>query len=473
MSKIASKPCWSGNRNTAFSAVVILAVGLMITDCLRAQTFTTLYSFTGGDDGGYPLAGLVFYSDKLYGTTSAFGGSNSGTIFVVNTDGSQFTNTHAFSGENDGFDPMADLVLSGTTLYGSASAGGSVGNGSLFKINTDGTGFAPFYIFGVNYNAGANPEARLAIANGTAYAATLNGGFYNQGKLFEVKLDGSGYRSLFDFGNTGDGAYYPQGGLLLSQNTLYGSTEQGGVSGSGTVYSFGINGTGVGFSNLHNFGPLAGSVPPTNSDGADPQGALLVSGGTLYGTTSTGGSNGYGTVFKLNVDGTGFKVLHSFTNEPDGANPQAGLVLLGNALYGTTFSGGNSGNGTIFAVSTDGSGFTNLYEFSGGGDGANPRAGLVSSKNTLYGTTSAGGSSFLGTIFSLSLNPPRLTAFLAGTNVVVAWDNTVSGYALQSTASLIPPANWTAVSSIPVVVNGQNEVTNQLPGTQRFFRLRK
>jgi uncharacterized repeat protein (TIGR03803 family) len=445
----------------------------MMTNYLGAQPVATLYSFTGGFDGAYPLAGLVLYSNKLYGTTSAFGSSDSGAIFALNVDGSQFTNLYEFAGTSDGANPMADLVLSGTTLYGSASAGGSVGNGALFKINADGTGFAPLYIFGANYNVGANPQAKLAISNGTAYGTTLNGGFYNQGKLFEMKLDGSGYRGLVDFGAFGGGAYYPQGGLVLSQNTLYGSTQQGGASGSGTVFSFGINGTGIGLSNLHNFGPLSGPDPSTNSDGANPQGALLLSSSTLYGTTSAGGNAGYGIVFKLKVDGTGFKALHSFTNEADGANPQAGLILLENTLYGTTFSGGNSGNGTIFAVNTDGSSFTNLYEFSGGSDGANPRAGLVSSKNTLYGTTSAGGSSFLGTIFSLSLSPPRLTAFLVETNVVVAWDNTVSGYALQSTESVIPPANWTADSSIPAIVNGQNLVTNQLPGTQRFFRLIK
>src|SRR5260221_8580910 len=113
---------------------------------------------------------------------------------------------------------------------------------------------------------------------------------------------------------------------------------------------------------LHSFTP---SGPYTNSDGANPYAGVIVSGNTLYGTTTGGGGSGNGAVFAANTNGTGFTILHSFTaldqtysTNSDGAYPYADLILSGNTLYGTAYYGGNSGNGTVFAVNTDGTGFT-------------------------------------------------------------------------------------------------------------------
>src|SRR5450759_1906199 len=152
------------------------------------------------------------------------------------------------------------------------------------------------------------------------------------------------------------------------------------------------------FTNLHSFTATFGPNS-TNSDGARPYAGLILSGNTLYGTAYYGGSSGYGTVFAVNTNGTIFTNLHSF-NYSDGAYPQAGLILSGNTLYGTASGGGSSGNGTVFAVSTNGTGFTNLHSFTAtsgslytNSDGATPYAGLILSGNTLYGTASSGGSS--------------------------------------------------------------------------------
>src|SRR3989442_559083 len=96
----------------------------------------------------------------------------------------------------------------------------------------------------------------------------------------------------------------------------------------------------------------------------------------------------------------------------DVANPQAGLILSGNNLYGAAACGGSPGPGRVFAVNTDGTDFTSLYSFTGGSDGANPQAGLILSGNTLYGTAFIEGTSGNGTVFSLSLrsvSPPQLT----------------------------------------------------------------
>src|SRR2546422_6799700 len=120
------------------------------------------------------------------------------------------------------------------------------------------------------------------------------------------------------------------------------------------------------FTTLHSFTATPGT-PATNSDGAGPRAGLIISGNTLYGTANGGGSSGFGTVFAVNTDGTGFTNLHSFkatsATNSDGHTPHAGLILSDNILYGAAFAGGSSGYGTVFAISTNGTGFTNLLNF--------------------------------------------------------------------------------------------------------------
>jgi uncharacterized repeat protein (TIGR03803 family) len=170
-----------------------------------------------------------------------------------------------------------------------------------------------------------------------------------------------------------DGAN-PYVGLILSSNTLYGTANKGGSSGFGTVFA--VNTDGTSFTTLHSFA--------NGNDGDDPYG-LILSGSTLYGTADEGGSLGFGTIFAINTNGSNFTTLHSFTNGNDGAYPFVGLILSGSTLYGTTDEGGTYGNGMIFAINTNGLGFTNLYSFTGGSDGDQPMSGLILSGNTLYG----------------------------------------------------------------------------------------
>jgi uncharacterized repeat protein (TIGR03803 family) len=281
-----------------------------------------------------------------------------------------------------------------------------------------------------------------------------------------------------------DGAH-PEAGLILSSNILYGTAEYGGSSGSGTIFAVDTNGPV--FANLYNF-TSPDPTYHTNSDGACPSARLFLSGNTLYGTAEFGGSGGNGTVFAVNTDGTGFTNLHSFTAtscfgcpNSDGANPYAGVILLGNTLYGTVLRGGISGNGTVFAVNTDGTGFTSLYNFTAtsispsgvytNSDGANPAAGLILSSSTLYGTTYSGGSWSGGTVFSLSLPvPPKLSIIPSGANVILTWPTNAIGFRLQSTTNFVSSV-WTTNFPAPVVVSGQNTVTNLIFGTQQFFRL--
>jgi uncharacterized repeat protein (TIGR03803 family) len=174
--------------------------------------------------------------------------------------------------------------------------------------------------------------------------------------------------------------------------------------------------------------------------------------------------------------------VHSFTasstnasgvyTNSDGVNPEAGLILSGYTLYGTASGGGSSGYGTVFALYP---GFTTLHSFTGGSDGASPQAGLVLSGNTLYGTAAGGGSSGNGTVFSLSFRP-QLTITPSGPNVILSWPTNVAGfdytgYTLQSTTNLVSPAVWSTNSPAPIVIAGQNTVTNPITGAQKFYRL--
>jgi len=243
--------------------------------------------------------------------------------------------------------------------------------------------------------------------------------------------------------------------------------------------TLGLSATAQTFKVLHNF---------NGSDGSSPR-TLMLSGNTLYGTTYSGGSTncnqGCGTVFKVNTDGTGFTtILSSYTGSFGGVGVAtcAGLILSGNTLYLTEPLSGAFGNGAVFKVNTDGTGLTVLHSFaatsSGGGgfgniinsDGRYPIC-LVASSNTLYGIADGGGSSGYGTVFSLALTSPQMAIVPSQGNVILTWPTNATGFTLQSTTNLASPAVWTTNSPAPVVVNGQNIATNLIARPQEFFRL--
>lgn len=447
-----------------------------------AQTFTTLHSFSGSD-GSSPTAGLVISGGVFYGTANEAGISGWGTIYRINADGSGFAKLHDFmwNGTNtEGALPNATLIAGKGTLYGTTERGGLSDNGTVFGINTDGSGFTNLHAF--TGTDGVFPCGRLVLSGQTLYGTTfgrLAGD--SKGTVFAINTDGSGFTNLHTFGGIGDGAN-PGGGLVLSGNILYGTTQGGGTSGNGTVFA--VNTDSTGYKTLHSFSP---SVPAccwvdwfTNSDGALIMGGLVVSGNTLYGTAYNCGLYGYGTVFKLETDGTGFAILHSF-NVTDGANPAAGLVLSGNTLYGTTCVGGSNGEGTAFGLNVDGTGFTRLYSFESAdpeeylnSSGSNPLAELTLSGAVLYGTAQAGGGHGFGTLFSISM-APALWVSRSESNLILAWPTSLtgfdySGYTLQSTTNLALPV-WTTSLVPSVVINGEKFATNPISGVQRFFRL--
>jgi uncharacterized repeat protein (TIGR03803 family) len=188
---------------------------------------------------------------------------------------------------------------------------------------------------------------------------------------------------------------------------------------------------------------------------------------------------GYGTVFKVNTNGTSFGTLYTFTNGVDGATPWAGLLMVSNVLYGTTTAGGDGGSGTVFEIGTNGTGFAVLRSFtaldptaSTNTDGSVLDGGLVLAGTTLYGTAYFGGDADNGTVFSLStIIPPQLAIAASGANVILTWPTNSTGFKLESTTNLAPAVTWTTNSTTPGIVNGQNALTNPISGTQKFYRL--
>jgi uncharacterized repeat protein (TIGR03803 family) len=318
----------------------------------------------------------------------------------------------------------------------------------------------------------------LTLSGTNLYGMTQYGGT-NNGVIFKLSTNGTGYTILHTFfGGANDGEW-PRGSLTLSGTNLYGMTYAGGVPAINRGVIFRINADGSGYTNLHVF---SGGT----SDGALPYGSLTMNGTNLYGMTSAGpGTGGLGTIFKINADGSGYTNLHAFAGgAADGSLPQGSLVLSGTALKGMTLNGGASGKGVLFQINLDGSGYTNLYSFaSSASDGALPYDSLTLSGATHFGMTSGGGTNGTGVVFAISLatvttaaNPTnagtvtgggfyvpgtnaQLTAVASNGWLFTSWNNGITNNPYPIT---VPPSNitYTANFAPASLVTGLASPTN-------------
>jgi len=330
-------------------------------------------------------------SGNLYGTTVQGGTSNLGTVFEATSTGTT-TVLHNFTGSPDGSTPYGALAIdSSGNLYGTTIQGGTSNLGVVFKVTSSGTETVLHSFTGKP--DGSTPYGGLILdSSGNLYGTTVAGGSSNTGTVFKTTSTGT-TTVLHSFTGNPDGSL-PYGSLVIdSPGNLYGTTKQGGSSNLGTVFKTTSTGTTT---VLHSF---AG-----NPDGSTPyyDGLVRDSSGNLYGTTTLGGGSNLGTVFKTTSTGT-TTVLHSFAGNPDGSTPYGGLVVdsSGN-LYGTTVNGGSSNTGTIFKTTSTGT-TTVLHSFTGNPDGSLPYGSLViDSSGNLYGPTTQGGKSNLGTVFKIN-----------------------------------------------------------------------
>jgi uncharacterized repeat protein (TIGR03803 family) len=376
------------NRRSGYATAAALTVAVGASAAAAQET--VLHRFRGGSDGASPVAGLAMEGHVFFGTTLAGGGPrNDGALFALSPPAAGQTRwvetvLHRFRGGHDGSMPEAGLffdargILYGTTVNGGATAKNPVADGTVF-----------------DFASGQTPPLKLL------------------------------YRFLDGFD-----AATPAAGLIMDPHgILYGTTQGGGGSGNGTVFSLTPPAPRKKRWTEQVLYRFAG--PP--NDGAMPVSGLLIDGGELFGTTSVGGASSNGTVFRLRpaTGGTGWteEVLYAFKGGSDGAFPTAGLIIdAAGALYGTTSQGGSNacqgaGCGTVFKLSPGASGYTEtvLHRFTGGSDGIGPAAGLFAdAKGNLFGTTIAGGTGCFaagcGTVFKLS--PPAAGGNLWTENVV-------------------------------------------------------
>ena len=197
----------------------------------------TYVHYLSSNEGSDPYRGVLLTNNVLYGTMALGGMSNSGTIFRVNSDGSGFTVLKHFLNNPDGAQPWTDLVLSGNALFGTTHYGGAHGIGTIFTVNTDGTGYAILRSF--SGADGAFPTVGLCLSGTVLYGTAYNGGMLNAGTIFKLNTDGTGFAVLHNFAN-GIGAN-PDANLILSGSVLYGTTKQGGSLGLGTVFKLDLS----------------------------------------------------------------------------------------------------------------------------------------------------------------------------------------------------------------------------------------
>jgi len=354
--------------------------------------YTKIYDFAGVSSGSYPWGSLISDGTYLYGTASAGGTNDLGTIFKILPNGTGFSKLLDFAGSTNGSKPKSSMLFDGNFLYGMTYKGGPSDKGIIFKIQPNGTGFIDLNDFAHDIN-GANPYGGL-ISDGTfLYGMTTGGGLNNVGVLFKIMPDGTGFLKLHDFGGTFDGTY-PGGSLVFDGTYLYGMTNLGGNHNKGTIFKILPDGTG--YIKLLDFAGV--------SNGAKPFGSLIFDGTFLYGMTNDGGNNNLGTIFKILPNGGGYMKLLDFDDTSNGCRPFGSLFFDGNFLYGVTYNGGPNNFGNIFKILPNGTGYTKLLDFGGAGSPLNgyaPFGSLISDGIYLYGTTGYGGLNNFGTIFKI------------------------------------------------------------------------
>jgi uncharacterized repeat protein (TIGR03803 family) len=279
------------------------------------RSFAAVSADNATNNGGASPGALLARSDgTLYGTATAGGAAASGTVFSVVTNGTSFSVLHNFTlldsqtGTNaDGAIPWGGLIFFGDKLFGTTSAGGAGGNGVVFSVGTNGANFTALHSFAslatltVTNADGAIPYAGLVLFSNTLYGTTFAGGSGGRGTIFSIQTNGAAFTVLHHFSATDpvtatniDGAS-PVAALILSSNAIYGTTSAGGAGAAGTVFS--LNLATAEFTTLHSF--VALTSYGTNADGAFPVSPVKRLGNALYGTTFAGGPGAAGTVFRV------------------------------------------------------------------------------------------------------------------------------------------------------------------------------
>ena len=395
---VRKKPEADNARMKSIGVVLLFAfTASSFCGCYKPPTIPeSRYEFVRNFDklGSEPTALFESKDGFLYGTFKNGGKKWEGAVFKMRPDGTGFEVLHHFTGYRSGQDgswPVGLIEGTDGNLYGVMQQGGLpagqihvTGGGTVFRVFKDGRDYAVLHRFPGGAN-GIEPWGGLAQGgDGMLYGTTLEGGKHEGGTIFKLKTDGSAFVILHHFARGDEDGARPMAEVTLGcDGVVYGTTESGGhTSGrNGTVFRMNTDGTG--FKVLHHF-------PSGKDDGRMPRGRLIEAGdGTLYGTTQSGGDQDGGTVFKIKKDGRGYRVLHRFSSDTDGMGPNGLVLRADGTLFGTTEHRGTHGHGTLFSFSAKGTGFAVLHHFGADeNEGINPAGKLLlNSDGTLLGMT--------------------------------------------------------------------------------------
>jgi uncharacterized repeat protein (TIGR03803 family) len=414
----SEQPCAAIScRNLPIRSVLLSLLGALIIvfvfPTAYAQTFTVLHNFSGGGDGANPHAGLsIDGNGNLYGTTTAGGyfgtlppcsQAGCGTVFKLAHTQSGWTSSplYSFHG-NDGAGPAARVIFGPDgSLFGTTGEGGSARVGTVFNLRppvsickTVACPWTQSVLWDfVGSPDGANPGLGDVVFDhaGNLYGTTELGGGTDSGTVFKMTpVPAGGWRESinFSFGAEGShGGESPNAGIIFdSNNNMYTTAVAGGSSGCGTVSQLVTAGSGRNEIVLYSF--TCGSYNgPTG-------GVIFNPAGDLLGTTATTGGSGGGNAFELSPSSGSWSInaLHSFTGV-QGSSANLVMDAAGN-FYGTTVNDGAYQNGNVFKLSPSNGGwvYTSLHDFTGGNDGAHSEGQVVmDTAGNLYGTTSNGG----------------------------------------------------------------------------------
>lgn len=388
---------------TALNCAVISGTGTVpdanvtsVSISCQQGTASVLYSFAGGaTDGSQPYGGLVRANDgNFYGLTYSGGASNDGVVFKITPGGTE-TVLYSFAGAPaDGANPFGSLIqASGGSFYGMTSAGGASNDGVVFRITASGTETV-LYSFAGGADGSQPGGSLIQASDGNFYGMTAAGGTGNNGTVFKIAPGGT-ETVLHVFAGTADGSDPEYASLVqASDGNFYGTTTSGGTDNDGVVFRITPAGTEA---ILYSFagGTADGAYPATGlTQGSD---------GDFYGSTYVGGATNYGVIYRVTPGGTE-TVLHSFAGQPtDGANPFGSLIQASDGnFYGVTPIGGGIG-GVVYEITPQGTESV-IYFFTGGTtDGAQPSGNLIqTSDGDLYGVTYEAGAYGVGTVFALN-----------------------------------------------------------------------
>lgn len=407
------------SMSAAFAMSLFCVLVAIANPSAHAQTLTVLHAFNAGLDGGAPAAGLTMdRTGNLYGTTSGDFGVQTSSVFELKNPGTGWLLDPLFTfypgNQSQGYGSYSKVIFGPDgALYGSTRTGGANncdnnGCGTIFKLRPRPTFCSSILcewnitvLFNFSTTSGF-PDQIVFGADGNIYGTTLIGGNMGGncpaagcGTVFQLTNSGGTWSEniLYEFNGT-DGNY-PQGGVILdSAGNLYGTTYSGGSSNQGVLYKLSPAQGSWTETILHNF----------SGDGTNPVGPLTMdASGNLYGATA-GGNLGVGTVYEMSSLGSGsFQTLYTLYAARE---PQGGLLLdsAGN-IYGAQYLGGPERYGSIYKL-TQANGtwtYSDLYDFHGMPDGELPNGGLImDAQGNLYGTCNDSSGSVAGTAWELT-----------------------------------------------------------------------